>query len=578
MNWLRWLLCCGIGVLLPQAWPAWTQMDVGLRVLDARMSLETSAEAAADWANAAFDDAHWPRLDQAVLAGWKGPYWLRLRLQLPPVEEPVQALWVSLRASSTLWWDGVLSGHNGRPGTHAAEEVPGQIDWVVPLDRDQAGPGTHVLAIRASSHAHATRFSFADFYVATGTLERLAHAPVRNWLGVAIAFGGMIAALAFFAALVRRSSGPRTAALLLLALGGVALALLVVESARTLFGYAYPWHVWRLRSIVWLTLLAALLLPAYLAHRFALRVPGWVWWTAAVLGVALALRPGSFDLAALSLHLGALLGALLLLWQVRRRPADTQSVARLAGVLLACLAALLTAPGAYLDLWFFVGTGALLVLLLVQHATLLAQARAQARQLGAERARLEAVLLKQSIQPHWLMNTLTALQELIEQQPAQASRMVEALGREFALLRQLSGQPLIPLDDELTLCRVHLEIMGMARLSEFTLVVEGDPAGILVPPGLLHTLVENGLTHAGLQGDAVYALAIRRCPHGVQLRMSTPLGAVDTGVVGGGTGTRYVRSSLESTYPQRHAFVAGAAGGRWCSDIRLWTAAPPCAC
>lgn len=553
-------------------------MASDVRVLEASMQLENGLVESADWQRLDFAATGWTPLDQSVLAGWQGPYRLRLTLELPAHQEPAQAVWISLRAGSSSWWDGALLGHNGRPGADRASEVPGLVDWVVPLDHAQATPGIHVLTIRASSFLHSTRFSGADFFVATGTLDGLAHAPLRNWLGVAVAFGGMLAALAFFAVLVRRSGPPRRAALLLLALGGVALLLLLVESARTLFGYTYPLHAWRLRAVVWLTLITALLLPAYLASRLQVRVPGRTWWLAGAGGALLVIRPGSFDLAAILLHLGALLAALAVLWRATPPLAETRARERIVGVLLACLAALFSAPAAYLDLWYFVGVGGLLVLLLAQHAAQLAQSRQEAGRLDAERARLEAELLKQSMQPHWLMNTLTALQELIELEPAQAGRMVEALGREFALLRQLSGHALIALEEELDLCHVHLEIMSMARLRCFRLRVDGDPSGIRVPPGLLHTLVENGLTHGGLSGNGEFALRIQHCAHGVVLRLCVPFGtarATAAARPGSGLGTHYVRSTLQSRFPQRHCFTEAVEDGRWCSRIGLGT---PCAC
>lgn len=578
MTGVRWLLWCGIGVLLPLLWPAWTTLPIGLRTLEVRMAQESATVDTSSWMRADFAATDWQALDQAVLANWRGPFWLQLRVELAATEPPPQALWISLRASSTAWWDGELLGHNGQPAARAELEIPGRIDWLLPLDRRQAAPGLHVLTLRASSQAQSARFSGADFYVAAGTLERLAHAPMRNWLAVAVACGGMLAALAFFAALVRRSGPPHRAALLLLALGSVAMLLLGVESARTLTGYVYPLHGWRLRTIGLLTLAAALLLPAYLAQRFAVRLPRWTWWSALVLGLIVLARPGSFDLAAMLLHALGLLASLLLLFAVWRRSEARRPLERVIGVLLACAAALLSAPSAYLDLWYFVGIGGLLVLLLVQHAELLAQARTQARQLAAEQARLQAELLRQSIQPHWLMNTLTALQELIESQPAEASRMVEALGREFALLRQLSTQALIPLTDELRLCRVHLDIMSMAQLAPLTLSVDGDPAGIEVPPGVLHTLVENALTHGGLRGTGNFDLVIRRCAHGVTLNFCAPAVPSTPHAHGQGTGSRFVHSSLAVSHPQRHRFCAGLRAGRWCSEIRLMEAGPPCAC
>ncbi|MEW5983474.1 MAG: histidine kinase [Acidobacteriota bacterium] len=74
--------------------------------------------------------------------------------------------------------------------------------------------------------------------------------------------------------------------------------------------------------------------------------------------------------------------------------------------------------------------------------------------------RLEAELLKKTIQPHLLMNTLLTIQSWFGQDPAKAGRLVEALADEFRIISRVAAQPEIDMADEIQLCRRHLELMG----------------------------------------------------------------------------------------------------------------------
>src|SRR3546814_19486738 len=89
------------------------------------------------------------------------------------------------------------------------------------------------------------------------------------------------------------------------------------------------------------------------------------------------------------------------------------------------------------------------------------------------------------------MNTLTALAGWIEESPRTAVRMVDALADEFRTLVDVSGRALIPLEDELALCRAHLEVMGFRRDQAFVLDARLDPDSPAVPPAVLHTLIED---------------------------------------------------------------------------------------
>ena len=73
------------------------------------------------------------------------------------------------------------------------------------------------------------------------------------------------------------------------------------------------------------------------------------------------------------------------------------------------------------------------------------------------------------------------------------------------------------------LCKRHLEVMGLRRDREFSLLVEGlSPRGRL-PPGGLHTLLENALTHNSYPRGAVFRLERDTAPGGrIVYRLRSP--------------------------------------------------------
>ena len=148
----------------------------------------------------------------------------------------------------------------------------------------------------------------------------------------------------------------------------------------------------------------------------------------------------------------------------------------------------------------------------------------------------------------------TRRQELIEQRPARASRLVERLADQFSLLRVLSQKAQVSLREELELVRAQLDLVGMAREMPVTLSVHGPVDSVHLPPGMLHTLVENAITHGGVRAGApAFSLDIdggvadRWC-----IRLLSPRGAGRDG--GTGQGQRFVRESLASAYGTAWAY------------------------
>jgi sensor histidine kinase YesM len=121
-------------------------------------------------------------------------------------------------------------------------------------------------------------------------------------------------------------------------------------------------------------------------------------------------------------------------------------------------------------------------------------AEERARKLAAE-ARFRS--LEAKIHPHFLFNTLNSISSLIAVNPARAEQIV---GRLAALLRaslDTSGQPLIPLQQELAMVESYLDI-ERARFGDklrSSIAVPTELESAKVPPMSVQSLVENAVKH-----------------------------------------------------------------------------------
>lgn len=507
----------------------------------------------------------WRALDQRELARWRDPYWLRWQLPATAAQaSPERALRLSVRAASQPYWNGQPLAANGVVGRTAAQERPGQAD-ILRILPPATRSGTDTLVVLASSQHQWLPLRSADAFIAIGPAATLYGHPLAPWLIAALATGALAAACLYLLA-AQRGRPQVPGARLLLALGAVGLALPALEAWRPLFGYAYPWHGPRLLALLALHLAAAVLLPAYIARRFGVAVPTWLRlaYLATLLGLA-ALVP-SFDARGAALLLLSLLGAAALLLRARGEPDERWPILTL---VLAGALAIPLLRGAFLDGPYFLFLAVLMGFLLVRHAAQLRALDQHNAALREERAQLSLQLLQRGIHPHWLMNTLTCLQELIEQAPLRASALVEALAEQFDRLREGSRQQRVTLEDELALCRTHLDIVGMAIDQHIAFHIDAHPAGLRLPPGVLHAQVENALTHAGALACVAQPFHLhvqRQATHWV-LELRSARGSAPHR--GHGTGTRYIEASLAAACPGGWRFEQGADGAHWRARMEL---------
>jgi len=130
---------------------------------------------------------------------------------------------------------------------------------------------------------------------------------------------------------------------------------------------------------------------------------------------------------------------------------------------------------------------------MLERVNLMRERDAAARQASEAQLRL----LRAQIQPHFIFNTLSAVQHWVDTGDARASGLLREL---TAFLRgsiELLSRPEVTLREEAVLLQHYLAIM-QARLGDrlgFELQLAPDALAQPLPPGLLVTLAENAVEH-----------------------------------------------------------------------------------
>jgi LytS/YehU family sensor histidine kinase len=196
-----------------------------------------------------------------------------------------------------------------------------------------------------------------------------------------------------------------------------------------------------------------------------------------------------------------------------------------------------------------------------QYEALTAQLQrdAERERLARELSESQLRLLRAQIEPHFLFNTLGAVQQLAEQGAPRAAELTANL---IAFLRASLSEmrsEQVELGAEFGLVEAYLKVMKV-RLGErlrFTLTLPDALAQVTVPSMILLTLAENAIKHGiepSLHGGAVHVSAEAL---GGMVRLRVHDSGVGMSVTpGSGMGLENVRHRLQLAYPGSAASLA----------------------
>ncbi|MEM9387264.1 MAG: histidine kinase [Pseudomonadota bacterium] len=491
---------------------------------------------------------------------------LECDIELPAVYaggEPI-GLFLSGTFSARISWDGVALGSKGSPGLDRVSEVPGPLAAVVFVPPELLGAGRHRLSIEWSAHHAGNVYSPLDF-IFLGPFQDPLYAERARYLPAMLTAGTLVLAFTYLLLLGLRTRD--RASCWLAAACFAVLMQLAFEVLRAYVNYSYDWHAIRLRAVTVAAGIATMCLLAYLCQRFERR--SWWIWAVVPIGVLSAwLVPSPDGATVIVITLGLLAG--IIVTAQARLGGDTSAQPAIFGLVLFVALLLLNAPG-FLDLGLYLGYAVLLLFLFAEQVGVVSREREAKQQAELTSARLRTELLKRNLNPHFLMNTLTTLSEWIEISPRTGVAMINALSEEFRHLAQMAEQTLVPLAQEIALCQRHLEVMGYRHDRRYALAVEGSAADWTLPPAVVHTLVENAITHGRYAGDTALSLKIEASAEMLTLTLTAPAGKPTADhATRKGTGTRYVEARLAEAYGDAWSLEAGPTeDGGWRTRLCL---------
>ena len=180
---------------------------------------------------------------------------------------------------------------------------------------------------------------------------------------------------------------------------------------------------------------------------------------------------------------------------VRHGRIDADLLASRAGAALVRLgpAVLLVSVAMLAMLWGVARVRAQMLERQMQHWRLVSERDTAAREAAVARLKL----LQGQIQPHFIFNTLTAVQHWVDEGDPRGGPLLRTLTAFLRGSTEALGRDAVSVADEAVMVGHYLAIMRARLGSRLSTSIDVDPAvaGVRLPPGLVLTLVENAVEH-----------------------------------------------------------------------------------
>ena len=531
-----------------------------------------------EWINPNYDDSSWTTLyPDPVRLVQKGIHWCRATVMIrgkPSDTQPLALKFLNLGNAFEVYWDGVFIGRNGRVENSQSLEEPGNHLSVIKLDKELTTPGRHVLAVRMSNfHGRA---QFLATRVAIDRWEEWR--SYRDFFQQYTVFlFGVLTTIAILGFTLYAGLNKKKDFLFLVMFSGFSM-ILIYMNYRDVVGvpttHDYLYLVQNiLFHFVQILLVGYFIFFLGVGHKivhFSI--------------ITLVLSINVFLMLVLSINVEVWLTWLFLFYisgifihATKRKLSG--SVILFTGF---CVSVILESLR-FLPLKISVQQGMIIdsiatvfllfCLILAISRRFIVQEKVH-EELRIKSHRLETEMLKNTIQPHFIMNTLLSIIQLISKDPKKAIRLIELLAEEFKLTNQFSSKKLISLDEELQLCQTHLDLMALRKKTHYALITEDTDPSDTIPPMIFHTLIENGLTHSFRPDEnGTFHLNAQKNGNATKYILKnggSKLKTVDDpseSEITAGLGMRYVKSRLEESFPDCWDIKYGLQEDEWVVEI-----------
>jgi len=520
-----------------------------------------------EWAGKDWNDKDWEKHIGLVSDGQV--FWSRTKIDIFETSESLHpyGLQLYVYGEYEVFWDGILIGKNGNPGQEAILSPEGKMWVTFSIPTHLTKKGEHLLALRSSllyfpDHIRMHELDL-DYYDELLTDQLIESSYMHLFAG---AF--LIASIYFLFLFL--SNKKEYATLIFSICCFLFFILILAEFSKAYIPIHYSMHIIRLRIIGTLMLGISFLIPLYFSMQFPFPKRKLLLTIYAGVLLFIFLSKYVFELTANNMSLSMWLFSFgIVVFGVYKKMKSAR---------LVLLTLLLSVPIGFVTPFnksLFAGFSLILLGMFYLLSLRIKDQRLAYENSLVQSTRLRLELLKKNIQPHFLMNTLTSLIDWVEEAPKKGVLFIEALAKEFDLFNQIENQTLIPISQEIALCRTHLEIMEYRKEINYSWQEENIDFEEKIPPGVFHTLLENGITHSlPLEDNSIKFKLIfesnneYKCytfltfAKGVKKEMNNKKE---------GTGLKYIKARLTESYHEQWDFTSESVNHGWKNTLKIYT-------
>ncbi|WP_299764500.1 histidine kinase [uncultured Dokdonia sp.] len=519
-----------------------------------------------EWATKEFKDQNWKPILRYVPDG--EVFWSRTKIDIFEDSDSLRpyGIYLHVYGEYEVFWDGVLIGENGNPGQEAILGKVGKMWTTHNIPIDLTKKGTHVLAIRSSLYYFPDHIRIATLNIDHYD-DLLANRLIETSYMHLFAGAFLIASIYFFFLFL--SNKKEYATLIFSISCFLFFALILTEFIKAYVAIHYSMHVIRLQIIGVLMVSISFLIPFYFSIQFPFpkRKLLFIIYSGLLVYIFQARHIIELTNNDMALSMWVFSVCIVVFGVYKKRKGALL-------VLLTLILSVLIAAVTPFNKSLFAGFSLILLGMFYLVSLKIKEERLAYENSLVQSTRLRLELLKKNIQPHFLMNTLTSLIDWIEESPKKGVLFIEALAKEFDLFNQIENQTLIPISQEIALCRSHLKIMEYRKEINYSWQDEGIDLEEKVPPGILHTLLENGITHGLPQEDNSIQFKLI-FESNIDYKCYTFLTFANVleekkNNKGDGTGLKYVKARLTESYQDQWDFTSEPTAHGWKNSIKIY--------
>ena len=517
-----------------------------------------------NWALKSIDDSNW---QENNIDYTKEIYWSRTHINLTDSLKEFEpyGLFVDVFGEYDVYWDGVLIGENGNPGKELLSKPKGNMwaTFIIPDSLTAIGP--HTIALRTSRILNPDHDRGIWFLI--DNYDHLLQFALITTSFMHIFAGTFLMAFLyfFFLFLTERKNYP----MLIFSISCLLIfALVILEYIKFYVPIHYSQHYVRLEYIGLLTYCISFLMPLYFSLQFKMPYRNYMLLAYfIVLNAVFFYFRGQYDNTA---YYMAICMLIFLIGIITYGIIKKQTGATI--VLIALLLCIIIDQAVGYDISIFAGFSLILFSMFYILTLKSKEQRLAYENSLVQSTRLRLALLKKNIQPHFIMNTLASLIDWVEESPEKGVVFIEALADEFHLLNRIEDKTLIPISQEIELCKSHLKVMMFRKELYYKWEDIGINPAFEIPPGIFHTLIENGITHCLPKNDNTiyFILEYTNLEKSHELVLKT-IGKVrkpkDKPV--DGTGLKYIKARLTESYKDNWELQSFATNEGWINNIKI---------